>query len=74
MNFEENINYEMAHADNPEEIIMATQRSLLSSMRDVIGHIKKDLKTQGLTWDQIEYMIKGFENKKPKIVMQKEEI
>lgn len=67
-------NFEMANVDDPREIILATHRSLISSMRDVVDHLKLELNTQGLTWEQIDFMIKGFEEKEPKIVIQNQEM
>lgn len=66
--------FEMAHSDDSEEIILATQRSLLTSMQDVITGLEKDLKVPGLTWEQIHYFLEGFKNKRPEIITQTDEM
>lgn len=69
------MNFEMANSDNPEEIILATQRSLLDSMLKVLGEIKgiaNPTIQPGLTWDQIEYFLKSFREKAPTIIHQAE--
>lgn len=65
-------NFEMAHADKPEEIIQATQKSLISAMRTAIQDLKTtvEIKQPGLTWEQIEYFLDRFEKKAPKIFFQ----
>lgn len=60
----------MAHADNPTEIIKSTQMALIASMRDILGHIKKDTGAPGITWDQLEFLLKQFEQKEPTIIYQ----
>ena len=67
-------NFEMAFADNPREVIKATQRAFIASMRDVVAHIKKEVGGPGMTWSQIEYFLASFEKKEPKIFEQTEEI
>lgn len=65
--------FEMATADKPEEIILATQRSLVNSMRDVLKELKTDSplgKQPGLTWEQIDYFLVSFRDKTPKIIFQ----
>lgn len=66
--------YEMAHSDNPEEIIAATQRSLVDAMRGVIKDLKADQqklgKQPGLTWEQIDYFLVSFRDKTPKVIFQ----
>lgn len=71
-----NNNFEMANADDPEGIIMATQRSMTVAMINVIEEIEKDqsIKTPGLTWSQLKEFIKSFGDKKPTIVVQKGEM
>ncbi len=67
-------NFEMAHADNPEEIIKATQRSLVLMLKDVVSDFKRELKTPGLTWAEIEYLLKLVEEKQPTIITQEGEM
>lgn len=65
------MNFQMANADNPEELIVAAQKALVASMRDVFSKMKKDIHpVPGLTWDQLEYFLNEFEKKKPTIVTQ----
>jgi hypothetical protein len=66
--------YEMANLNHPEEIIMATQRSIINSMREVIEDLKKHElgKQPGLTWEQIDYFLVSFGDRKPKIIVQTE--
>lgn len=63
-------NFEMAHSNNPEEIILATQKSLIKSMREVLSDVKKDVKNPGLTWEQLDYFLEGFLKKVPEIIIQ----
>ena len=66
-------NFEMANADNPEEIIAATQRSLVDALKEVIADLQKLPNYQGvpgLTWGQIDYLLEGFRNKMPKVIHQ----
>lgn len=66
--------YEMASSDKPEEIILATQRSLVDSMRDVLKDLKDDKeklgKQPGLTWEQIDYFLLSYRDKTPKVIFQ----
>jgi hypothetical protein len=72
------MNFEMAEADNPEQIIMATQRSLIESMREVLKGLKENDgqigKQPGLTWEQIDYFLVGFRDKKPTIIHQEKPV
>ncbi len=67
-------NFEMAHADNPEEIIKATQKSLVLVLKDVVSYFKRESKAPGLTWAQIEYLLKLVEEKQPTIITQEGEM
>lgn len=62
--------FEMANGDKPEEIVLATQRALCSSMRKIMAEMRKDVGGPGLTWEQIEYFIQEFEKRQPRIIMQ----
>ena len=62
--------YEMANADKPEELIAATQRSIIKAMRDVVQDIKEIQKAPGMTWEQIDFLFESFLKKKPKIYTQ----
>jgi hypothetical protein len=61
------LKYEMAHADNPEQIILATQRSVIEAMRNIILDLSKDpnIRVPGLTWDQIDKFLLDFKEKAP---------
>lgn len=67
-------NFEMANSDNPEEIILATQRSLVDSMREVLKDLKADKsklgKQPGLTWEQIDYFLLSYRDKTPRVIFQ----
>lgn len=69
-------NFEMAHADNPEEIVMATQRSVIVAMIGVIDSMEKDpeVKSNGMSWSQIKDFLKMFGEKKPTIITQTDPI
>lgn len=66
--------FEMASSDNPEEIILATQRSLVDAIRGVIKDLKADQeklgKQPGLTWEQIDYILINMRDKTPKVIFQ----
>lgn len=62
--------FEMAHADKPEEIIMAAQSAIIECMRDTFKSMKADMKYPGLTWDQIDHALLLFKEKKPEIYFQ----
>lgn len=64
--------FEMAQADKPEEIIAATQRSLVNAMLGVLEDLKADsrINQPGLTWEQIEYFLNGFKEKVPTVIRQ----
>lgn len=72
------MNFEMAHSDKPEEIILATQRSLVDAIRGVINDLKADKqklgKQPGLTWEQIDYILLNMREKPPKIIFQSEDM
>lgn len=62
--------FEMAFAGDTEGIIAASQRSVIKAMREVITGLKGDTKAPGLTWEQIEFLLDGFEKKKAEIIFQ----
>lgn len=71
------LNYQMASANNPQEIIEATQHGLVDAMRSVIKSMKTESalsKQPGLTWEQIDYMLVQFRDKKPHVVIQEEPV
>lgn len=68
------INYEMASADSPEELIYATQRSIFVAIQDSLAQLKGELGVPGLTWEQIEFFIECCKEKKPTIIYQKGEM
>lgn len=63
--------FEMANGDNPEEIILATQRSVMTALKNVVINIRKDTKQPGLTWEQLDYLFDSFEKKQPEIIIQR---
>lgn len=67
-------NFEMAATDDPEAIILATQRSVLQCLQDVIAGLKIDIKAPGLAWDQIDELLKMMKDKKPEIFTQESEM
>jgi len=68
-------NFEMADANSVDELVSATQKALIHSMRDVIKMIRKEEpKSQGMSWEQIDYFFKIFESKNPRVITQKEEV
>lgn len=67
-------NIEMAIADNPEEIVLATQRSFVAMLIGIIKDVKKESKQPGLTWDQIEQFLEYASKKKPEIWYQEGEM
>lgn len=60
--------FEKANNDDPTEIIKATQRAILHSMKKVIQDLKDELKSPGLTWEQLDYFLNSFEQRKPIIL------
>lgn len=69
-----NYSTEMAHANNPEEIIGATQKALITCMKGSIADLRKiDEKRPGMTWDEIEYFLDVWKEKRPTVVTQEQE-
>lgn len=66
------MNFEVATSDDVNSIVTATQRALIDSIIGVIHDIKSDTKQPGLTWDQLDYLLNGFKNKKVNIIAQSE--
>ncbi len=64
------MSFEMARADAPEEIVRATQRSVIQAMQDLVNDLKVQQQAPGLTWEQIEYLFEKFKDKQPKIFIQ----
>ncbi len=67
-------NYEMAISDNPNSIVLATQRSFVKMMKGIIADVKKDSKAPGMTWEQLEYFLDRVAEKTPTVVMQEHEL
>lgn len=67
-------NFEMAHADDPAEIIKATQKAIISSMKEVLAGFKNDIGGPGLTWEQLDYFLNQYAKKDPKIITQDREL
>lgn len=70
MENQEKPKFEMASADKPEEIIAASQRSIVSMIEDVVADLKKKTGAPGLTWEQIEHLLKLAKDKQPTVVFQ----
>ncbi len=66
--------FEMAYAEDTEEVIKATQRAVVSAMQKVIADMKGDIKAPGLTWEQIEYFLEEFKKKEPTVIHQEHEV
>lgn len=66
-------NFEMASSDKAEEVVMATQRSLINCMLEVLQGLKTDTKMNGMTWEQLEFFLQRFKEKKPTIITQYDE-
>lgn len=66
-------NFEMAHSDNPDELIKATQRAMIASMKDVLIHMRQDLGAPGLTWEQLDFFLEEFKKKEPVVIKQANE-
>lgn len=62
--------YEMANANDPEQIIQATQSSVMKCLEIAFQDIQNDIKGPGLTWEQIFMVIDIFKKKKPEIIYQ----
>lgn len=68
-----NVSFQMASSDNPEEIIHATQISVLEGLQSLFQDLKNtdELKGQGgLTWQQLDITLETYKKKKPKIIFQ----
>lgn len=66
-------NFEMANADDPDEIIKATQAAVMTALIGLIAGLKKDMGGQGPTWESLEYLLEEFAKKKPTIIKQEHE-
>lgn len=70
--------FEMAYADDPKEVIMATQRSIVKLLKGIISDIKEDMQKlhgkvpPGLTWEQLEYLLDLAAKKEPEVIFQQE--
>lgn len=66
--------FEMAHSDDPKEMIMATQRALISMLKDIIKGIRADVpkNVPGMTWEQIDFLLDLAAKKEPIIITQEE--
>ena len=66
------INFEMASSNDPKDIIMATQRSFVAGLKDLLVDLKKEMNQPGLTWEQLEVVLDSFAKKEPTIIQQQE--
>lgn len=65
--------FEMANADSPEEIIAATQRSVIDAIKLAVEDLQKSeimAGCPGLTWSQVDYILDQFRNKMPTVIHQ----
>lgn len=67
-------NFEMAHVENPAELIQATQAAVLSAMQKVMADMKVEFAGPGLTWAQIDFIIEEFKKKVPTVIQQEHEV
>jgi hypothetical protein len=67
-------NFQMADADNLEDVIEASKNSVLDAIACVISDCRKHVKQSGLTWDQIDFLLAGFREKKAVVIIQDREI
>lgn len=66
--------YEMANANDPLDIIKATQLSVVNAIIDLVAELEKETNQPGLTWEQLNYMLVVFRDKQPEVFMQKDEM
>lgn len=64
---------EMAHADNPAEIVKATQAAIFAALKSVVVGLKKDMGGSGPTWATLEHLIEEFSKKKLEMIFQEYE-
>jgi hypothetical protein len=63
----------LANPNNPEQFASAVQEAIISSMESVLNDLKKELKTPGLTWEQLDYFLAEYKKKIPTIITQEHE-
>lgn len=68
------MNFEMAKGNSSEDIVRATQKALIISMKQFVKELQEEIKQPGLTWDQVNYLLESFEKKQPVIFEQAEEM
>lgn len=68
------MNFEMVKGNSPEDIVRATQKALIISMKQFVKELQEEIKQPGLTWDQVNYLLESFEKKQPVIFEQAEEM
>lgn len=63
--------FEIAKSDNAESVATATQKALISAIRDFIRGLKPDINAPGLTWEQLDFVLEKFNKTEPTIIPQK---
>ena len=64
--------YEMAESDSVEDIVKASQKALITSIKGFFKYVKKEHNCTVMTFEQIEHVLTVFENKKADIIIQDE--
>ncbi len=68
-------NFEMANADDPQGIVRAAQKSVLTCLQQILADTKiAEPKIPGLTWEQLDYLIEHLKKKEPTIITQEHEL
>jgi phosphoribosylaminoimidazole (AIR) synthetase len=67
-----NKHFEMIEGDSPHAVAQVTQKALITSMRKMIQDMQKDIEAPGLTWEQLDYFLNEWGNKKFEMYIQTE--
>ena len=62
----------MIEGDSPHAVAQVTQKSLIGAMRRMVEDLKKDIDAPGLTWEQLDYFLNEWGNKKFELHVQTE--
>lgn len=57
-----------AFSDDARGIIKAAQQAISEATLDVVQALKKETQAQGMTWDQIEYLLNEMKKKEPQVI------
>ncbi len=60
--------FESANADEPMEVILATQRAMIASLRSMFRKMKNDMPCDGLTWTQLDFLLDEVSKTKPTVI------